>query len=142
LLFASGACALVYQTAWLREFRLIFGGATPATAAVLAVFMGGLGVGGAWFGRRAEQSPNLLRLYAHLEIGIGLTAAVSPFLLDAVRAVYVRGRVLTLGTVGRRWRSWSSRSWCWGAVRAAGRHLPPAVKWIETEADRQRGALG
>src|SRR6187455_1718628 len=88
-LFCSGACALVYQTAWLREFRLIFGGSTPATGAVLAVFMGGLGAGGAWFGRRAERSPNLLRLYAWLEIGIGVSAALSPFLLDGVRALYV-----------------------------------------------------
>jgi hypothetical protein len=31
--------------AWLRELRLVFGGATPATAAVLAVFMGGLAAG-------------------------------------------------------------------------------------------------
>ena len=45
LLFGSGACALVYQTAWLREFRLIFGASTAASAAVLAIFMGGLGLG-------------------------------------------------------------------------------------------------
>ena len=30
-------CALVFQTAWLREFRLIFGATTPASAAVLAM---------------------------------------------------------------------------------------------------------
>lgn len=45
LLFLSGGCALVYQTAWLREFRLIFGGSTAASGAVLAAFMGGLGIG-------------------------------------------------------------------------------------------------
>ena len=45
LLFGSGACALIYQTVWLREFRLIFGASTAASAAVLAIFMGGLGVG-------------------------------------------------------------------------------------------------
>jgi spermidine synthase len=33
LLFGSGFCALVYQTAWLREFRLIFGASTLASAA-------------------------------------------------------------------------------------------------------------
>ena len=46
LLFASGFCALVYQVAWLREFRLIFGASTLASAAVLAIFIGGLGIGG------------------------------------------------------------------------------------------------
>ena len=34
LLFGSGFCALIYQTAWLRQFRLIFGASTFATAAV------------------------------------------------------------------------------------------------------------
>ncbi len=43
LLFVSGLCALVYQTVWMREFRLIFGSSTLAGAAVLAIFMGGLG---------------------------------------------------------------------------------------------------
>jgi hypothetical protein len=44
-LFGSGLCALVYRTVWLREFRLIFGASTAATAAVLGIFMSGLGVG-------------------------------------------------------------------------------------------------
>ncbi|MCC6232935.1 MAG: hypothetical protein IT580_09845, partial [Verrucomicrobiales bacterium] len=96
LLFASGACALVYQTAWLREFRLIFGGSTPATAAVLAVFMGGLGAGGAWFGRRVHQTRDVLDLYARLELGIGLTAALTPLLLSIARTAYLlTGGVLT-----------------------------------------------
>ena len=46
-LFCSGACALIYQTVWMRDFRLIFGVSTLATGAVLAIFMGGLGVGSA-----------------------------------------------------------------------------------------------
>ena len=40
LLFLSGFCALIYQVAWLRELRLVFGASTPANAAVLAVFVG------------------------------------------------------------------------------------------------------
>jgi spermidine synthase len=144
LLMGSGACALVYQTAWLREFRLIFGGATPATAAVLAVFMGGLGVGGAWWGRRAERSTDLLRLYAGLELGIGATVALTPFFLDAVRALYVRtGGALALGP----WGATAAQLLLTAVVLGVpcvllGGNLPPAVKWIETDDDRQRGALG
>ena len=50
LLYGSGLCTLIYQTVWLREFRLIFGGSTAASAAVLAIFMGGLGLGGLLLG--------------------------------------------------------------------------------------------
>ena len=55
LLFVSGLCALVYQVAWLREFRLIFGASTAASAAVLAIFIGGLGAGGLLLGGRADR---------------------------------------------------------------------------------------
>lgn len=100
LLFFSGMCALVYQVAWLREFRLVFGASTPASAAVLAVFMGGLGLGAWILGGRVEKSERPLELYARLELGIALTAAVTPGLLWAVRAGYLAfGGSTTLGPV-------------------------------------------
>jgi hypothetical protein len=60
LLFGSGFCALIYQTTWLREFRLIFGASTAATAAVVGVFMAGLGLGGIILGRRSETKAESL----------------------------------------------------------------------------------
>lgn len=98
LLFGSGLCALVYQTVWLREFRLIFGASTAATAAVLGIFMGGLGVGSLVLGGRAEKSKQPLRFYGNLEALIALTAATTPFLVDAVRHLYFAlGGSTTLG---------------------------------------------
>ncbi len=88
LLFFSGACALVYQTTWLREFRLIFGVSTAASAAVLAIFIGGLGLGARFLGARADRHPRPLLFYAGLEGGIAVAAALSPLLLWAVRAAY------------------------------------------------------
>src|ERR1041385_7475129 len=89
LLFGSGFCALVYQTAWLREFRLIFGASTAATAAVLGVFMAGLGFGGILFGRILEKRAKPLAFYAWLELFIALTAAISPLLILYARKVYI-----------------------------------------------------
>src|SRR6185503_16920451 len=101
LLFASGFCALVYQTAWLRMFRMIFGASTAASAAVLAIFMAGLGFGGLLLGRRADRHPSPLGLYANLEAGIAVSAALSPALLAAVSWVYVAlGGSLRLGLAG------------------------------------------
>src|SRR5262245_60165186 len=88
-LFASGFCALVYQTVWLRMFRLVFGASTLASAAVLALFMAGLGFGGLWFGPRADRHRSPLGLHASLEAGIALSAALSPFLLAGVEGLYV-----------------------------------------------------
>ena len=89
LLFASGFCGLVYQMAWLRLLRMVFGASTAASAAVLAIFMGGLGAGSLLLGPRADRSRNPLVLYAHLEIGISVAAGLSPVLIAAVRAAYV-----------------------------------------------------
>jgi len=101
LLFASGFCALVYQIGWLREFRLIFGASTAASAAVLAIFIGGLGFGGWLLGRRADSHTRPLGLYAQLEGVVALSAAASPILLALVRQLYVvAGGTPRLGLVG------------------------------------------
>jgi len=101
LLYGSGLCALVYQIAWQREFRLIFGASTAAAAAVLAIFIGGLGLGGLKLGPWADRHRSPMRLYADLETGIALSAALTPLLLVAVRRAYIGlGGTLQLGLVG------------------------------------------
>ncbi|MGZ5429940.1 MAG: hypothetical protein ACXWEX_00900, partial [Thermoanaerobaculia bacterium] len=77
LLFCSGLTALIYQTIWSRQFRLIFGASTYATAAVLAIFMGGLGVGSLLLGKRADGKARPLEFYGNLELLIAATAALS-----------------------------------------------------------------
>src|SRR6266852_6780107 len=88
LLFCSGACALIYQTVWMRQFRLIFGASTLATAAVLSIFMGGLGIGSALLGKRADRHPNPLRFYGNLELWIAAAAAASQLLLWLIAKIY------------------------------------------------------
>ncbi len=96
ILMLSGFCSLVYQTVWLREFRLVFGGAAPAAAAVMAVFMGGLGFGGKLFGSWVERVGRPFRFYARLEVGIAIAAVASPSLLGLARSLYLK----TGGTAG------------------------------------------
>src|SRR6516162_1636357 len=64
LVFLTGMCALTFQVAWFREFRLVFGASTAASSAVLAVFMGGLGIGNALLGKWADRAKRPLALYA------------------------------------------------------------------------------
>lgn len=98
IMYGSGVCALLYQTVWLREFRMVFGGAAPAAAAVLAVFMAGLGFGGWWFGRRVESVRFPFRFYARLEVAIAIAAMLTPKLLELARALYLAtGGLQTLG---------------------------------------------
>ena len=89
LIFGSGLAALLYQTTWLREFRLIFGNSTAASAAVLGIFMGGLGLGSALLGKRAESTRRPLAYYAKLELLIAISAALTPLLIWLIRAAYI-----------------------------------------------------
>lgn len=98
LLFASGFCVLVYQTTWLREFRLFFGASTAANAAVLGVFMGGLGAGSIFLGRRSEGLARPLAYYAKLEMMIAGSAALTPVFLWLASHLYLAaGGTLTMG---------------------------------------------
>lgn len=72
----SGFAALVYQTAWTRQFGLVFGTSELAVATVLAAYMGGLALG-AWISERLL--PRVTRpvlAYAILELGIAAGAVV------------------------------------------------------------------
>ena len=89
LLFFSGLCSLIYQICWFREFRLTFGATAMASAAVVAVFIAGLGAGNAVLGRFADATHRPLFLYAVLEAAISLSAAISPFVVDACQAVFL-----------------------------------------------------
>jgi spermidine synthase len=101
LIFGSGLAALLYQTTWLREFRLIFGNSTSASAAVLGIFMGGLGLGSVLLGKRAESTPRPLAFYATLEFLIAVSAALTPGLIWLIRAAYIAsGGTFAMGTFG------------------------------------------
>lgn len=100
-LFGSGFCALIYQLAWLRQFRIIFGTSTAATAAVLGIFMGGLGFGSLILGRRADAKARPLRFYATLELLIAAAVALTPLLLWLIRRLYIAtGGTMSLGQGG------------------------------------------
>ncbi len=84
----SGAAALVYQVVWNRQFLLLFGSTTAATAAVIAAFMGGMALGAFWLGRYAYRLSAPLLVYAGLEIAVALYALIFPGLLTKAELLY------------------------------------------------------
>jgi spermidine synthase len=87
-LFLSGFAGLVYEVCWIRQASLVFGSNTFAMSTVLAAFFLGLAGGSYLFGRVAERSAHPLRLYALLEIGLGLLAMASPHAFDLADSLY------------------------------------------------------
>lgn len=70
----SGFAALVYQTAWTRQFALVFGTSELAVATVLAAYMGGLALGAWLVERLLPRISKPVLAYAGLELGIGVGA--------------------------------------------------------------------
>ena len=66
--FFSGFSALLYQTAWTREFSFVFGTSDLAVAAVLAAYMGGLAAGSAIASRIAHRLTRPILAYGILEL--------------------------------------------------------------------------
>jgi hypothetical protein len=96
LTLLTGFTGLVYEVTWQKYLATLLGSHGEATAAVLAIFLGGLSVGYALFGRitrarvararEAEGRARLLLLYAAVEIGIGIFVLLFPSLFGAARA--------------------------------------------------------
>ena len=144
LLFGSGFCALLYETTWLREFRLVFGASTAASAAVIGVFMAGVGLGGVLLGRISETRARPLAFYGKLELIIAGTAAFSPLLILAARYLYVAlGGSEAMGpAVGTGLRLILAALIIGTPTFAMGGTLPAAARAAVSFEDVQRRAVG
>jgi predicted membrane-bound spermidine synthase len=88
LFLISGAAGLAYEIVWVRQLSLLFGVSVHAVSAVLAAFMGGLGIGAELAGRRLDKGLAPLRLYAALEIALGAYVLLFPLSLIALGGIY------------------------------------------------------
>lgn len=74
---------------WLRLLALVFGVTVYAASTVLAGFMAGLGVGSFAAGRLATRITRPLAAFGIAEALVGITAFVSPIVLDALTRLWV-----------------------------------------------------
>jgi spermidine synthase len=84
----SGFAALLYQTAWLRQFSIAFGTSELAVATVLAAYMAGLALGAGIAARYVDRVTRPVLVYGLLEAGIAISALAVPWLLVAAGALY------------------------------------------------------
>ena len=97
--FLSGAAGLIYQVAWGKALGLVFGHTVYAISTVLAVFMGGLALGSAWWGARSERFANPVKLYGWMELAIAAAGLLSLPGLACVRWLYLHSYQTAAGSV-------------------------------------------
>jgi spermidine synthase len=89
LFVGSGTAALIYEVVWYHLLRFTIGSSTVSLGILLACFMGGLFIGSLLFHRVVPTHRNPLKVYALLELGIGLCGIAIPIIIPTVTGLYV-----------------------------------------------------
>jgi spermidine synthase len=84
----SNISALIYEVTWSRELTYVLGTSVHAISTVLTAFMTGLALGSYIYGKRVDKSQNPIKLFAKLEIGIGLYGLLTLSLFELLHYPY------------------------------------------------------
>src|SRR4030043_2484011 len=87
LFVGSGCAALIYEVVWLQLLQVVIGSSGISLGVLLGIFMGGMCLGSLLLPRLISAGHHPLRVYAFLELGIGIFGIAIllglPFLADA-----------------------------------------------------------
>src|SRR3974390_385356 len=89
LFVGSGCAALIYEIVWFQLLQLVIGSSAVSLAVLLGTFMGGMCLGSFLSPRLVSAREHPLRVYAFMEMGIGLIAVIVLFAMPLVGGVYV-----------------------------------------------------
>src|SRR5437016_308121 len=129
LFVGSGCAALIYEIVWFQLLQLVVGSSAVSLGVLLGTFMGGMCLGSLALAHIVSERRHPLRVYALLELGIGVLGIEVLFVVPYVAQIYVAGAEHGLAGILLR-----------GAVGAVcllpstllmGATLPAIARWIE-----------
>ena len=88
LFVGSGCSALIYEIVWLQQLGLVLGATSVSLAILLTSFMGGMCLGSLALPKIVSASRHPLRVYAVLELLIGVCGLVILWAMPFVSSVY------------------------------------------------------
>src|SRR4030095_836992 len=88
LFIGSGCAALIYEIVWFQLLELVIGSSAVSIGVLLGTFMGGMCVGSLLAPRLISRYHHPLRLYAFIEIGIGIIGLLILFGMPLVGGLY------------------------------------------------------
>ena len=129
LFAASGCSALIYEIVWYQLLQLAIGSTAVSLGVLLATFMGGLCIGSLALPRLPLGSSNPLRVYAALELGIGIFGVLVLFAFPFIDRAYVAA--VGYGLPGMLLRALMAVVCMLPATILMGASLPAIVRWVE-----------
>src|SRR6516225_1889375 len=88
LFVGSGCAALIYEVVWLQLLQLVIGSTAVSLGVLLGTFMGGMCLGSLLLPRLVSPRRHPLRVYALLELGIGVVGLVVLFGMPDIEQAY------------------------------------------------------
>jgi spermidine synthase len=88
LFVGSGCAALIYEIVWLQLLQLVIGSSGISLGVLLGTFMGGMCLGSYLLPRLISARHHPLRVYALLELGIGIIGIAVLFGMPLIAEIY------------------------------------------------------
>ena len=130
LFVGSGSAALIYEIIWFQMLSLIVGSSAISLGVVLAIFMGGMCIGSIGLPYVVPARLHPLRVYAALEMTIGLLGVLVLLALPWVDGLY---RVIGGGGMsGLAARAFLAALFLLPPTILMGATLPAIARWVES----------
>jgi spermidine synthase len=129
LFMGSGCAALIYEIVWLQLLQLAVGSSAVSLGVLLGTYMGGMCLGSLLLPRFVSASQHPLRVYARLELGIGIMAILVLFLIPMLDSVYAA--IASHGLQGVFLRAVVAAICLLPPTILMGASLPAVARWVE-----------
>lgn len=130
LFLGSGCAALIYEIVWFQLLQLVIGSSAVSLAVLLGTFMGGMCLGSLAFPRVISARHHPLRVYAVLELGIGIAGLLVLAAMPAVGRLYTA--LVGHGMPGILLRAVVSSLCLLPPTVLMGATLPAVARWVES----------
>ena len=130
LFVGSGCAALIYEIVWFQMLELFVGSSSVSIGVLLGTFMGGMCLGSFLLPRFISPRHHPLKVYALLEIAIGVIGLLLLFVLPLVGHVYTAWG--GYGVVGYLLRGLVASICLLPPTLAMGATLPAVARWVQT----------
>ena len=130
LFVGSGCAALIYEIVWFQLLQLVIGSSIVSLGVLLGTFMGGMCLGSLLLPRMVSARHHPLRVYAALELGIGIIGLLLLWGMPLISGVYTAWA--GSGTGGLIVRGLIAAFCLLPPTLLMGATLPAVARWVET----------
>ena len=129
LFIGSGCAALIYEVVWFQLLELVIGSSAVSIGVLLGTFMGGMCLGSLLLPRLTGPDAHPLRLYAFLELGIGIVGLIVLFAMPVIGGAYTAWA--GTGITGLLLRGLVAGICLLPPTMMMGATLPAMSRWVE-----------